>query len=237
MIFLSSLYRRLKLGLGGAGSICGLIGVIGGSMTGGVLFIVVGGVALAASTMLVVDTMSAYSAIKKDVDRLTASVKEHADHIENMRDSNEDYSLLLAQDKKMLENERKVNEQLKSTINQSEMMVKGLKATVSDMNLVCQGYDEKIKEFSNENSNLHDEISRLSELYTKTKQLIHGMTALDTSLAGTHQSFSSTHEEYEATLGKLNKLINDIKNKTFNDLDGNGDGLISRKEFERYITK
>lgn len=207
MIFLSSLYRRLKLGLGGAGSICGLIGVIGGSMTGGVLFIVVGGVALAASTMLVVDTMSAYSAIKKDVDRLTKSVQEHADHIENMRDSNNDYSLLLEQDKIMLEQERKFNDKLKSTV----------------------------EDLSTENSSLHEEIQRLGQLYTKSKQLIGSMVSLDSSLGNTQQSFATTHDEYENTLNKMDRLINNLKNKTFNELDGNGDGMISRKEFNSYV--
>jgi gas vesicle protein len=209
MIFLSSLYRRLKLGLGGAGSICGMIGVIGGSMSGGVLFIVVGGVALAVSAMLVVDTMSAYSAIKKDVDRLTKSVQEHADHIENMRDSNEDYSLLLEQDKIMLEQERKFNDKLKSTV----------------------------EDLSTENSSLHEEIQRLGQLYTKSKQLIGSMVSLDSSLGNTQQSFATTHDEYENTLHRMDRLINNLKNKTFNELDTDGNGQISKKEFERYITK
>jgi chromosome segregation ATPase len=186
-----------------------MIGVIGGSMTGGVLFIVVGGVALAVSAMLVVDTMAAYSAIKKDVDRLTESVKQHADHIENMRDSNNDYSLLLEQDKIMLEQERKFNDKLKSTV----------------------------EDLSTENSSLHQEVSRLGELYNKSKQLIHGMTELDSSLSTTHESFSNTHDEYEHTLNKMDKLINNLKNKTFRDLDRNDDGTISKKEFDYYISK
>ena len=52
-------------------------------------------------------------------------------------------------------------------------------------------------------------------------------------IGDTATGLADTHEDYEHTLNVLKELTDKLKNRTFDDFDKDGDGIVTKEEFNK----
>lgn len=106
--------------------------------------------------------------------------------------------------------------------------------------------NKKLQELNKENKAavkvLKKEVNKLRELYRGTKKLLVKLaTAGDMfkefgdTIGGTTKELGETKEGYDDTLRKMNKLLKTMKDSSFKDIDCDGDGAITEKEFMNFV--
>lgn len=93
-------------------------------------------------------------------------------------------------------------------------------------------------------SQLQSQVAKLRDLYNNSRELLINLSTagdmfsqfgdtINTSVV----ELKDTHDGYTDTLTQMRGLIEKLKASTFGDIDINGDGAISKEEFEQYINK
>jgi len=122
---------------------------------------------------------------------------------------------------------------------------KQLHNTVEDLQLQVNILDKIKEDMVTENDSLHNnneqlktQITKQVEIIKESKNLIQNLaqfgdryTAFEDTLGNDLIRLETTSNDLDDTAGVLRKLVDKLKNETFNKLDLNNDGIITREEF------
>jgi len=89
---------------------------------------------------------------------------------------------------------------------------------------------------------LEKQVTKLKQLYVNTKQLMKNIVNASSTFSDisddinkSAQNLDNTNENYNKTLDQMQNLLERLKDKTFDDLDINDDGIITEEEFDVQI--
>ena len=141
------------------------------------------------------------------------------------------------------------NENLKTMIAKNETLISSLEETQHNYAIE----NEKLQEANKQNAEQIEQLKlqniKLRELFNESKELLLHLakvgdlfdqfsTTIGHSVVDLNQTSTNlinTHDEYEKTLSVLKALTDKLKNKTFTDFDADGDGIITKDEFDNAI--
>jgi vacuolar-type H+-ATPase subunit I/STV1 len=131
----------------------------------------------------------------------------------------------------------KENVNLKTLLDQA-------KQQINDIEKIKQDYENEIKKLNQNNVTMIDEIKKQNDIIIESKKLINSLAQFGdkyTNFANTIDTdlikMDTTENNLENTSNILKNLVNKLENETFEELDINKDGMISKEEFEIGLEK
>ena len=252
MNFFSDCYQRTKLGLSGLGAVGSTTTIIVGIVvTHGTIAvpIVIAGIAwLCISGISLIETLSTYSILKKDIDRLRKNIKEFEEenfelksNLARMRGDiqklGETRREFVIENKKLVTSVEKSKEQLSklSELNQNyNKMVQKSKNMLEDEKLSVQKLENEIKGFINLKDSFYKENFKLKEMNKNSEKLIIKLEKLKDNYISENKELKSLNEKngkqlvfLETQVSKLKELYSNTKklmknivnaSNTFNDI-------------------
>lgn len=222
MNFFSSIYQKIKLafsGLGVAGSTATII--VGIVVTKGLIAIpiIAGGISwLCVSSISLVETMSTYSIIKKDIDRLRNNIEtfenENFELKANITSMNGDIKKLMAARVAFVEENKKLVESLKKSekqiltmndiINQNKILLEEEKTTVESLNASILYLKEVKQNFNAENN-------KLKEINENNLEIINSLTNIKEEYIRENNELKKINVENSAQLEYLENQVDKLK--------------------------
>lgn len=162
---------------------------------------------------------------------------------------NQKFKTMLEEMKAMQDTINVENETLKNCIAENEKHIAALDKARNDY--ITE--NEKLQGINKENTEqlhvLQSQVDKLKELYNNSRELLLNLAnagdlfnkfsnTISTNfikINDTADHLGETQDEFEVTLNEMKNLVNKLKDETFNDLDVDGDGTITKEEFENGI--
>lgn len=222
MNFFSSIYQKIKLafsGLGVAGSTATII--VGIVVTKGLIAIpiIAGGISwLCVSSISLVETMSTYSIIKKDIDRLRNNIEtfenENFELKANITSMNGDIKKLMAARVAFVEENKKLVESLKKSekqiltmndiINENKILLEEEKTNVESLNASILYLKEVKQNFNAENN-------KLKEINENNLEIINSLTNIKEEYIRENNELKKINVENSAQLEYLENQVDKLK--------------------------
>lgn len=205
------------------------------------------------------------NALKKVNDRFIESANKSEEQIKNLSYLKTGYEKALKEHRKLLNDEKNNSERLNDSVNkltrtkqnlvynvkELSNTIKANKIIMDELKIAKDKYidennklQESVKNNNKEVKELKRQVTKLKELYKSTKILMRNLATagdmfneFNTTLGDTSEGLNETKEEYDIALNRMNKLVEKMKNNEFKELDQDGDGTITAKEFENYVNE
>jgi len=189
-----------------------------------------------------VDRINKLEDLRNDYVKVNHEMKENLNH------EKEQVKMIGEKNLELTENLIKVDqikEQIKKENNKLKELLFFAEEKITEIEQLKNDYVTENNKLSNNNQILSKQIQKQAEIITDSKKLIHNLaqfgdkysqfaSTIDTNLVKldtTNESLSNNVSDLEDTASVLNKLVNSLKEQTFNQFDQNGDGKISPNEF------
>lgn len=164
--------------------------------------------------------------------RLNELSKKSKEQLDRLLHNNKTYLELLKEHEIIIVSEQKENDELSN-------LLRSLKKHVDTVEHVRDEYlteNKRLSDLNEKNEELiiqfKKQISEMDNLISDTKDTV---IDINESATNTNRELEDTHDNYEDTLTKLIKIVNTIKMQTFDEMDKNQDGNISREEFNDFV--
>jgi chromosome segregation ATPase len=188
--------------------------------------------------------------------KLVTSLRESEKQILKMNDLVNENRELLTQEKlnvQSLEGNvqylQKVRESFKDENNKLKTMNEDNLAIINSLENIKDEYvreNDELKKINQDSSEqlifLENQVTKLKQLYVNTKQLMKNIVNASSTFSDisedinkSAQNLDNTNENYNKTLDQMQNLLERLKDKTFDDLDINDDGIITEEEFDVQI--
>lgn len=222
MNFLSNVYRTIKIGVSGLTGVLGIAGIVSGacfiSGTGGIVLITGGSICLAAGGFGLFDSISAHSAIMKDVKKLEENVNRF--HDENILLSNNVTSLETTKLEYVNQNKK-----LADSLKTSEQQIKKLSDLKVQYDEANNKYTQLLNNEKLEIAKLKNTIEELASLQIKIKKeneilkncliesekQINELEAIKNTYIEENNKLQHTNQENEKQLETLKIQVNKLK--------------------------
>jgi chromosome segregation ATPase len=196
-------------------------------------------------------------------DNLLNMSERYRTQVERLTAMKIEYEQSLRLHGRLLEDEKATNQQLEESLlrlektkaslikNAKELTysLKSNKKVVEELKMVRDEYklqNDKLQSTAEQNTeeleHLKTQVSKLKELYNNTKVLMRNLatagdmfTEFSATIGSAREDLDDTREGYDKTLDKMNMLLDRMKNSTFKDIDIDGDGIVSKDEYNDYI--
>jgi len=165
---------------------------------------------------------------EKQIDELQASVLGLNSIKNEINAENENLKVMLATNESLIAS---LQETKDSYANENEKLQESNKQNAEQIEQLKQ-QNIKLRELFNESKELLLHLAKVGDLFDQfSATLDHSVVDLNQTSVG----LANTHDEYEKTLTVLKALTDKLKNKTFDDFDADGDGIITKDEFNSGI--
>lgn len=196
--------------------------------------------------------------------KLAESIEDSSHQLKKLTHIKENYEKIIDKNTKLLEEEKVNIENLDNAIKELEAVKKTFEIEntklqelnsnnleyINELENIKDQYVEenkKMKELNIDNKKqleyLEGQVLKLKELYVNTKELMRNIVNagdtfgdLSEDINTSSRRLGETREDYDETLGQMKNLLERLKNKTFDQLDQNDDGLITEDEFRNEIS-
>mgnify|MGYP000901320703 CR=1 FL=1 len=264
--YLSKCYQNIKVGVAGVSAVLSIVTTVVGFNIGVLPLAITGGLSLVTSFFVVFDTVASWSVIKADVDRLQASTmvyasenkslrsnietlnatnnninqenkrlheisKKNEEDVNRLMTNNNVYLSLLKNHEEMLVSEQEKNNELSNILTNMRKEITETKDNIKILENVKEGFlkeNERLMIMNNTNEELIIQFKeQLENILIETQEV-----SIDIN-----ESSDDINENYENTLSTLMKIVSTVKEQAFCSLDSDGNGIITRKEFNEYVKK
>jgi len=144
---------------------------------------------------------------------------------------------------------KEVRESFKDQNNKLKTMNEDNLAIINSLENIKDEYvreNDELKKINQDSSEqlifLEKQVTKLKQLYVNTKQLMKNIVNASSTFSDisddinkSAQNLDNTNENYNKTLDQMQNLLERLKDKTFDDLDINDDGIITEEEFDVQI--
>lgn len=151
--------------------------------------------------------------------------------------------------KRIQEEFKQESERLSNMLSINEIQIHNLEETKNEYVLENEKLQKTNEESAEQLETLKNQVVKLRELYSNSRELLKNLSdagdmfsqfgnTLGTSvvdLKDTAKGLDDTQEDFDDTLDQMRKLIEKLKDNTFADLDLDGDGIITKDEFDAMI--
>jgi chromosome segregation ATPase len=195
-----------------------------------------------------------YEQANADYQGLLDEEKTQITQLENQNlvyvSENQNLSNSLNQMKGIQDRFKEENEKFKHTLEMNDTQISALESAKDEYVLENGKLQETNEKNEEQLDLLKNQVIKLRELYSNSRELLKnlsdagdmfshfgntlGTTVVD--LGDTAQDLDQTQEDYENTLGQMKNLIDRLKTSTYGDLDKDGDGLVTKEEFDEFVS-
>lgn len=246
MIFLSEMYRNVKIGISSCSLVCNtssivtnIIAVAG--ISSNILFktnIATSVVSTLISGAYIFDGIfihkmiaNQYHQLQTNIDNLQTNVNElkldNDQFINENKKLSDQVSLFSYENKSLSEHISQFNDENIKLNNQINLFQE------QDIDL-----NKKIENLNDENNKLTDQVKKLYDLYNNSRELLKNLanagdlfTQFGSTIGNVSNELKHTQGDFDATLNQMVNLIEKLKMSSFSKLDSNNDGNISINEF------
>jgi len=238
MLFLTNLYRYLKLGLGVICFLFGIIVITYGFADENNVPVVSGGVVmLLVALFMFIDGSKILADLRNEVNRLKNATKAFDRENEELKASN------IELNQNIIEAEAQLNER-KKQIKEQKNLVKKQEENAKEQKALLEKQSQQLEKSKSRNNELAAQIGKFQSLNNNMKTIILTMAqtmdqsnkladALNQSIGKIEQASSDVLRSAQI----MNKLQSGLQNLKFNQLDLNQDGSISRIEWDQAISQ
>lgn len=174
--------------------------------------------------------------LKDDYDdinqKLAAQLEEEKDNLIDLRGQNEEL-------RSSLEEMMKIRDQFASENKQLSDLLVNANVQINRIMEIKDQYQEEINQLNQNNQVLSRQMSKQAEIIEESKKLIHSLaqfgdqysqfsSTIDTNLI----KLDTTQTNLEDTTNILNSLVSKLQTQTFNQLDIDQDGTVTKEEFD-----
>lgn len=145
----------------------------------------------------------------------------------------------------------KVKDTLKSENEEYQKLLIEAHEQIEELDDIVKKIKEERDELSENNALMNEQIMKQIEIIRESKELIVSLSqfgdkyqqfssTIDTNLIkmdSTQESLEEVQEDLEQTANVLKQLIENLKGKTFTEMDQNQDGYITQEEFQAALEK
>jgi len=250
MYFISKIYQSTKTLTAVSGTIGSLMAICAGSISsGGTIYIIGGSLCLANSLFNLIEVGKVNLDIKKQIDILNIAVNNLSESSQTFIIENKKLQEIIKQAYNqitLLENVRiqleSSNDNLKEKIEYFTIENEKLSDSLKDLNNQIKVIEELKNNFSEENAQFKKQIIEQNNIIIQSKLLIQQLakfgdeyTNFSNTINNTVTNLENTNDSLGTTLNILEKLVNDLKKRTFQELDNNADGLVTNDEYNDYL--
>lgn len=141
------------------------------------------------------------------------------------------------------------NEKYKTMLEDHKTQINALESAKNDYVAENDKLQKANEESAGQLEMLKNQVVKLRELYNNSRELLVNLSSAGdmfsqfgntlgasvTEIQDTAQKLDDTQEGYDQTLDQMRQLIEKLKTSTYEDLDVDGDGNITKEEFDKFI--
>lgn len=201
--------------------------------------------------------------LKQSVTSLNESFAKSQTQVDELEKIKQSYESNIKEYKEILIDEKLNTEKLKQSVNsisesklQLQLKIQDLNNSINSNNksldnlsklkIEYEQENNKLKENNEENKEkieaMETQIHKLGSLYNDSKKLISNLVSagdmfnnFGKEIESNNKQLSETSKHYDKSLMKMDNLILKLKTSTYEELDKNKDGVISKDEFDDFI--
>jgi chromosome segregation ATPase len=131
------------------------------------------------------------------------------------------------------------NEALKALVETAQYQVMDLDKTKGELEMQNKELQQIVKDNEEQVDELEEQVTKLYKLHENSKQLIMNLVSAGDIFQQFQDSIGEDVEQLDQGVNSLNTVIErlngELTKKEFNDLDKDGDGVVTKDEYDKYF--
>lgn len=250
-LFFGKVYTALKASCALAGGVTGISLFVVGTIGSQPVLYVLGGVNLVQCAFLIFDESQVIQQVKRQLQlmslenkfysennqKLTSSLKELEDQNKKVSLINERLSVTVDD----LETQNKNEEILNKKLEESLKLLKEQNENFKDHS---EELAKKVEQLDKENAQMTAQVEKLKTLHEDSKKLLlklmdagDAFTSFNAIMSNNMDRLEGTSSDLQETSETMKMLIEAMEYQKFSELDTNGDGIVSKEEWQDYFNR